>query len=151
MQIARSGERPRVSTDQVETIVAQSARLYFESRRSRVNAFVDRHFSLFPFGATLGGIWYSFFPVTASPGLIAGATGTVMAAGAVMAAFSGIIADPLQRHLGLHRRRLLRLIDALEEQFNGDGGAGLVVRDHCVARLLTLLELLSSAYRLARP
>jgi hypothetical protein len=105
----------------------------------------------FPLGPILGGIWYSFFPVAASPGLIAGATGTVMAAGAVMAAFSGIIADPLQRHLGLHRRRLLRLIDALEEQFNGDEGAGLVVRDHYVARLLTLLELLSSAYRLARP
>jgi hypothetical protein len=46
MQIARSGELPRVSTDEVETIVSQSARLYFESRRSRVNAFVDRHFSL---------------------------------------------------------------------------------------------------------
>lgn len=29
--------------------------------------------------------------------------------------------------------------------------AGFVVRDHYVARLLTLLELLSSAYRLAKP
>jgi hypothetical protein len=66
----------------------------------------------FPLGPTLGGIWYGFFPVAASPSLIAGATGSVMAAGAIMAAFSGIIADPLQRRLGLHRRRLLRLIDA---------------------------------------
>src|SRR5262249_32047000 len=105
----------------------------------------------FPLGPTLGGIWYSFFPVAASPGLIAGATGTVMTAGAVMAAFSGVIADPLQRRLGLHHRRLLRLIDALEAQFGGNGGAGFVVRDHYVARLLTLSELLSSAYRLARP
>jgi hypothetical protein len=64
-----------------------------------------------------------------------------MAAGAVVAAFSGIIADPLQRRLGLHRRRLLRLVDALEAQFSEKGGA----------RLLTLMELLSSAYRLARP
>ena len=68
-----------------------------------------------------------------------------------MAAFSGIIADPFQRRLGLHRRRLLRLIDAMERQFSVDGGAGFVVHDHCVARLLTLLELLSSDYRLARP
>jgi hypothetical protein len=74
-----------------------------------------------------------------------------MAGGAVVAAFSGIMADPLQRRLGLHRGRLLRLIDALEVQFSGNGGAGFIVRDHYVARLLTLLELLSSAYRLARP
>jgi hypothetical protein len=44
-----------------------------------------------------------------------------------------------------------RLIDALERQFSGDGGTGFVVRDHYVARLLTLLELLSSAYRVAKP
>jgi hypothetical protein len=44
----------------------------------------------------------------------------------------------------------LRLIDALERQFTGNEGAGFVVRDHYVARLLTLLELLSSAYRLAK-
>jgi hypothetical protein len=105
----------------------------------------------FPLGPALGGFWYGFFPIAASPGLIAGATGTVMAAGAVLAAFSGIIADPLQRRLGLHRRRLLRLIDALERQFSRNGGTGFVVRDHYVARLFTLLELLSSAYRLAKP
>jgi len=105
----------------------------------------------FPRGTTLGGLWYGVFPVATSSGLIVGVTGTVMAAAAVMAAFSGIIADPFQRRLGLHRRRLLRLIDVLERQFSGDGGAGFVVRDHYVARLLTLLELLSSAYRMARP
>ena len=47
----------------------------------------------------------------------------------------GVIADPIQRHLGLHRRRLLRLIGALEAQFFSDEAAGLVVRDHYVARL----------------
>jgi Family of unknown function (DUF6635) len=46
MQPAWSGERSRLSADEIETIVAQSARLYFESRRSRVNGFIDRHFSL---------------------------------------------------------------------------------------------------------
>jgi Family of unknown function (DUF6635) len=105
----------------------------------------------FPLGPTLGGIWYSFFPVVASSGLVAGVTAGVVGAGAVVAAFSGVIADPLQRRLGLHRRRLLRLIDALERQFTGNRGAGFVVRDHYVARLLTFLELLSSAYRLSRP
>ena len=46
MQAAESSVRSCLSTDQVQTIVTEAARLYFESRRSRVNAFVGRHFSL---------------------------------------------------------------------------------------------------------
>jgi hypothetical protein len=103
----------------------------------------------FPLGATLGGLWYAAFPVAPSGGLIAAVTGGVLAASAVAAAFSGIIADPLQRLFGLHRRRLLRLIAALEQQFGGEDEAGFIVRDHYVARLLSLLELLVSAWRLA--
>jgi hypothetical protein len=57
---------------------------------------------------------------------------------------------PFQRRLGLHHRRLLRLIDALERQFSGDGEAGFVVRDHYVAAAHAM-ELLSSAYRLTKP
>jgi hypothetical protein len=82
--------------------------------------------------------------------LIAGVTGGLMAASAVAAAFSGIVADPIQRRLGLHHRRIRRLVDALERQFNGDGSAGFVVRDQYIARLISLLELLASAYRQAR-
>jgi hypothetical protein len=104
----------------------------------------------FPLGVTLGRLWYAAFPAAASTGLIASVTGGLMAAGAVAAAFSGIVTDPLQRQLGLHRRRLLRLIDAIERQFNTDEAAGFIGRDHYVARLLSLVELLAGAYRLAR-
>jgi hypothetical protein len=104
----------------------------------------------FPLGVTLGRLWYAAFPVAASPGLIASVTGGLMAAGAVAAAFSGIVTDPLQRRLGLHRRRLLRLIDAIERQFHVEEAAGFIGRDHYVARLLSLVELLASAYGLAR-
>lgn len=104
----------------------------------------------FPLGATLGGFWYSLFPVATSATLIAGLTGGIMALGAAAAAFSGVVADPVQRRLGLHRRRLLKLIDATERQFLGDEGAGLVVRDHYVARLLSVFELLAGAYGVAR-
>jgi hypothetical protein len=104
----------------------------------------------FPLGATLGGLWYAAFPVAATPILIAGVTGSLMAASAVAAAFSGIVADPIQRRLGLHQRRIRRLVDVLECQFNGDGNAGFIVRDQYVARLMSLLELLLSAYRQAR-
>jgi hypothetical protein len=103
----------------------------------------------FPLGATLGGLWYAAFPVAATPGLIAGVTCSLMTASAVAAAFSGILADPIQRRLGLHQRRIRRLVDVLERQFNGDGEAGFVVRDQYAARLVSLLELLFSAYRQA--
>ena len=105
----------------------------------------------FPLGATLGGLWYGLFPVAASPALMAGVTWGLVGVGAVAAAFSGVIADPVQRRLGLHRRRLLRLIGALEAQFFSDEAAGLVVRDHYVSRLLSLFELLAGAYRVAKP
>lgn len=109
----------------------------------------DTAVASFPFGTTLGGLWYTLFPVSASAALMLGITGSLMGAGAVLAAFSGIVADPVQRLLGLHRRRLVRLIDALERHFARDDG-NFVARDHYVARLLTLFELLSGAYRLSK-
>jgi hypothetical protein len=50
----------------------------------------------------------------------------------------------------MHRRRLLRLIDAIERQFKSDDKASFISRDHYIARLLSLLELVVSACGLAR-
>jgi hypothetical protein len=106
----------------------------------------------FPLGVTLGGLWYGMFPAAASPTLIASVTCSLLAVSSVAGAFAGIVADPVQRVLGIHRRRLLRLTDVLERRFSeGNHEAGLLVRDHYVARLLDLLDLLGSAYRMARP
>jgi hypothetical protein len=105
----------------------------------------------FPFGATLGSLWYGAFPAAASPALIAGVTGSLLAVSSIGAAFAGLLADPIQRRLGLHHRRLHRLIDAVERQWRGEHGeAGFVARDHYVARLLDLFDMLGSAYRLAK-
>jgi Family of unknown function (DUF6635) len=104
----------------------------------------------FPLGAALGRLWYAAFPVAASSGLIAGLTGGLMAASAVAAAFSGVVTDPIQRRIGLHRRRLLRLIDVVERQFKTSDKASFISRDHYIARLLSLLELVVSACGVAR-
>jgi hypothetical protein len=104
----------------------------------------------FPLGASLGSVWYGAFPVAASPALIAGMTGGLIATGALAAAFAGLLADPLQRSLGLHQRRLRRLVDALERHVREGQDGGFIVRDHYVARLLDLFDLLGAAYRLAR-
>jgi hypothetical protein len=105
----------------------------------------------FPLGAGVGSLWYGIFPAAASPVLVGGVTGGLLAVSSIAAAFAGILADPVQRKLGLHQRRLHRLIDALERQWNAEREeAGFVARDPYVARLLDLVDLLGSAYRLAK-
>ena len=101
----------------------------------------------FPLGASLGGIWYGLFPATASAALVAGATGGLVLLTATTAAFAGVVSDPLQRAVGLHQRRLHRLIDALGRQLKGDSDAAFHVRDHYVARIFDLIDLARATYR----
>lgn len=104
----------------------------------------------FPLGATAGGLWYGLFPVAASPALVAGATAGVMGVAALATAFAGMVADPVQRALGLHARRLNALIDALEKGFAGGDAAGFVAYDLYVARLLDLGDVLIGIARAFR-
>ena len=103
----------------------------------------------FPLGAGLGGLWYGLFPVAAGPGLLAATMGGVFLSGALLAAFSGIVTDPLQRRLGLHRRRLLRMLQALEGILCGKAGQNLTMRDHYVARLVDIFDLVTLALRVS--
>ena len=104
----------------------------------------------FPLGATAGSMWFGIFPAAVSPVLLVGVTGGLLAIGAVAAAFAGILADPLQRKLGIHQRRLHRLIDTLEQQFCDGKDAAFTARDPYVARLVEVFDLLSAVARLAR-
>jgi hypothetical protein len=106
--------------------------------------------SAFPLGAAAGGAWYALFPVAVPASLAVGATVGVMAAAAAVAAFAGVLADPAQTALGLHQRRLRRLIDALEAEFLSDAGPGFAAREHYVARLLDLADAAFAAARALR-
>jgi Family of unknown function (DUF6635) len=103
----------------------------------------------FPLGGALGSLWYAAFPAVPSAVLVAGLTGGLVAGAAVGAAFAGIVADPVQRLIGLHQRRLHRLLDTMERQLLDPQAPGFAVHDHYVARLLDLLDLVGAAYRLA--
>jgi hypothetical protein len=103
----------------------------------------------FPLGATLGALWYGLFPASAGAGLLAATTGAVFFSGAVLAAFSGVITDPLQRRLGLHRRRLTRLLQTLERSLCEETNHPGVMRDHYIARLVDLLDLVALAMRVS--
>jgi len=70
--------------------------------------------------------------------------------GSVFAAFAGIIADPVQSRLGIHDRRLSRLLDTLEEDLLGRGDRPFSAREHFYARFLDLWDVAASAFRLFR-
>jgi hypothetical protein len=101
----------------------------------------------FPMGGALGSLWYTLFPVAPSAVLVAGLTGGLLAASTVASAFAGVVADPVQRQLGLHQHRLRRLLDALERQMEDPTAPGFVVHDHYVARLLDLFDVAGALVR----
>lgn len=101
--------------------------------------------SHFVFGSSLGSVYYSVFPVSASLGLLAVTTGGVLAALGVLSAFSGVITDPLQKQFGIHQRRLYKLIDVLEAQFIENSKQTFYPKDHYIARVFDLLDVLKTA------
>jgi len=100
-------------------------------------------------GATVGAWYYAAFPVAASAGLVAATTGALLAAGGVVTALAWLILDPLLATTGLHRRRLDRFITAVGEELRGGSGA-YRVRDHYIARVFDVLELLRVATQALR-
>jgi hypothetical protein len=93
-----------------------------------------------PMSGALGPLWYTLFPVAPSAVLAAGLSGGLLAASTVASAFAGVVADPIQRKLGLHQARLRRMVDALERQMKDPTAPGFVVHDHYVVRLLDLFD-----------
>ena len=101
----------------------------------------------FPLGAGLGGIWYAVFPPEPSTALIVGATAVLLAFSSVVAAFAGIFADPVQRLLGVHQRRLDHFVRAVGDDLAGQGKGAFKVRAHYIARLFDLFEAVRLAVR----
>ena len=99
----------------------------------------------FPLGAGLGSLWYGVFPASPSPLTTIGATVGLALAFSVLSAFAGVVADPVQRLLGIHQRRLRRLVAAIERNLGGHGPERFEVRDHYVARILDVADLLRLA------
>jgi hypothetical protein len=96
-------------------------------------------------GSTLGTWYYAVFPVAASAGLVAATTGTLLAAVGVVTALAWIVIDPLLATTGIHRRRLDRFVTALGEELRGGRRGDYRVRDHYIARVFDVLEMLRAA------
>lgn len=103
--------------------------------------------SQFVLGPTLGGLYYGIFPASASMGLVVASTGTFMAVLAILTSFSGMITDPIQYKLGIHQKRLKKLIDCLDKELRGSGDSGFKIRDQYIVRVFDLLDLFKKAAR----
>lgn len=106
--------------------------------------------SEFLLGQTIGGMWYNVFPTGASSWLIATIVALLVMIASVFTAFAGVLADPMQIRLGIHRRRLLRLIDTLEVELCGPGDKPFTAREHFFARGFDLWDAGASAVRFFR-
>jgi hypothetical protein len=102
--------------------------------------------SKFALGPALGSLYYGVFPATASMGLLVTTTGGLMLALGVLAACAGVIIDPVQQALGMHERKLNKLVAALELELAGQRGS-VRIRDMYVARVFDLWDLLQTASR----
>lgn len=104
----------------------------------------------FPLGETLGAGWYHVFPVGPSPGLLALTVIGLVCLGAVVATFAGVIADPVQVGLGVHRRRLLRLMATLDAEIGRMPERPFVATEHFLVRIFDLWDAALSLFRAFR-
>ena len=95
-------------------------------------------------------MWYGVFPARTDPRLVAATVAGLVSLGALVTAFAGVLADPVQGWLGVHRRRLMRLIDTLEAELTGAGDRPFVAREHYVVRAFDLWDAALSFVRTFR-
>lgn len=97
----------------------------------------------FALGRWAGQLWYGLFPTSLSLAEVA-LTGAVLAVlASLVTTFAGLIADPLQVWTGLHRRRLMRMLDRLDRH---EAPAALE-REHLLARFGDLGDLAAALWR----
>lgn len=116
----------------------------FVSDRTALHTAVAR----FPLGETLGHAWYGLFPVDLSAWYMAGVGVLLLVSASVVTTFAGIIADPFQAALGIHQRRLLRLLARIDA---AKAPGTEIAREHLLARLADLSDAALAFLRMLRP
>lgn len=102
----------------------------------------------FPLGQALGRAWYGLFPVDRSGWFIAGITVLLLVCASILTTFAGLLADPIQALLGIHRRRLMRLLARIDR--TQEPGSG-IAREHLLARLADMTDAAAAILRILRP
>ena len=102
----------------------------------------------FPLDEGLARAWYGVFPHDLSGRFIAGVALALVVSASVVTTFAGLVADPIQATLGIHQRRLLRLL----ARINGaEDRSPALAREHLLARLANLSDAAAALLRILRP
>lgn len=96
-------------------------------------------------GDFVGNFYYQLFPPSPSISLIIVSTVFVLSILSILASLSGLISDPIQSITGLHKRRLIKMIDVMEVDFQLGEGKKFRPKDQYIARILDALDAAKSA------
>lgn len=91
-------------------------------------------------GQTAGHWFYTLFPSEADIADIGIAIGLIMIILSVVASLSGLITDPIQSVLGIHKRRMLAMINTMEQDLINQTQNGFKPVDPYIARILDLFD-----------
>lgn len=106
--------------------------------------------SNFWLGSTAGAYYYAVFPVAASARLLLAVTTAIAAVLALVSTFIGILTDPIQAKIGLHQKRLKKLVRAIGSDLSGKEGPDFHLREKYAGRLFDIIDLLSTVGRVLR-
>lgn len=103
--------------------------------------------SSFWLGPVAGSYFYTLVPVTPAYDTVLAVTACVATVLAFVATFIGILTDPLQVRLGLHQRRLRRLLNAIRRDLARAEESEFQLREKYVGRVCDVLDYLTLAGR----
>ncbi|MEM5537396.1 DUF6635 family protein [Neptuniibacter pectenicola] len=98
----------------------------------------------FILGPSVGELYYGIFPPDPSLGLTAATIAFVLTILASCAALSGVITDPIQARTGLHRFRLGKMLNHMENDLRQKTQGSFRPKDQYVARILESFDLIKS-------
>jgi len=103
--------------------------------------------SNFWLGSTIGSYYYALVPVTVSLRLLIAVTALIAVVLALVSTFIGILTDPLQAKMGIHQRRLRKLIAAIEDDLLGKSESNFELREKYIGRLFDVIDVLTTVGR----
>ncbi|MFV0275593.1 MAG: DUF6635 family protein [Parahaliea sp.] len=103
--------------------------------------------SNFWLGSTIGAYYYAVVPAVASLHLQLLVTLALSVILALVSTFIGILTDPLQARLGLHQKRLRKLVAALRDDLQGSDTTRFALREKYMGRLFDVMDWVSMAGR----
>ncbi|MEM7491413.1 MAG: DUF6635 family protein [Pseudomonadota bacterium] len=99
-------------------------------------------------GSWFGARWYGLFPVALPVWAVVAIFVALAMVASLVTTFAGILADPVQTRLGVHRRRLRRLLARIAA---AEGAGTGIAPEHILARLADLTDAGLSLIRVFRP